>query len=534
MQGYTGMIIPIPLGLGGMASDFSDVSEQPQTLLLARNVRVGQGVIERAPGSAARLSSPLPAGIVEFLEFFPNDYTQRVISILANGKVYKTAPWYQSSEVTSFDGLEPILNPAATATIVDGGAETGTNVRKCFVFSGNNQVQVITGDGTTRRNISNPAVEWTAGNYPTAAFIANGSMCAFGCPNSPHTLFISNPNDHEDFTTLGATQVVSVYPGDGDKIVDGFIYKGRPWVTKFPRGLYYLDTTNSAWIPVKAGDSFGASCPKTSIQVVDDFFIANAVGSITSLRATLALGGAEQGDILRDLHNASFSRQYLSGAANAKKRAVYYENRRQLIIGSSTSSATVMNRASVLDFTNQTPMFYFYDKDQMNSLGLIRDTLGVPRPFYGGTDGQFYDLDSPNRNVGNAAYLSEFQTHNLDFKWAWVGMNINMEEKDKQFDYIGVTYEPTGNWPVMVDAYVDGNKRSSKSYGLDRGTYLDGRFPLDKSSLVGKNTVTRILPINCTGKKLRLRVYSNGLNQNFRITALTAFVRMGGTNNRSG
>lgn len=532
--GYTGFVVPIPIGMGGMASDFSDVSEQPQTLLLARNVVVRQGMVERAPGAVARNSTPLPAGILEFIEFFPNDYSQRVISILASGKVYKTAPWYQSLEVISSDGNEPTLTPAVTASMVQGGAEQGGNQRKLFILSGNNQVQVITGDQNTRRNIALPAVEWKAGNYPTAGMIAAGSLVLWGCPNDPHTVFFSNPNNHEDFQTNGAVQVVSVFPGDGDRIADGFVYKERSYFTKYPRGLYYVDTSSTLFVPKKLSDSFGASGPRSSAQAIDDVYIANSVGSITSLKASFALGQTEQGDLLRDLRNSRFASQYLAGFANTKKKAIYYENKKQILIGSSTSGATTMNRTYVVDFSESRPNFYFYDKDKMNSLGLVRDPLGIPRPFYGGADGYFYDMDSPMRNVGGSAYISEFQTHNMDFKWVFAGMNVNVEEKDKQFDYVGLTYEPCGNWTVNVDAYIDGNKRASIQFPMNRQTYLDGKFPLDRSSLVGKNTLTRILPINCTGKKMRLRIYTNGLNQNFRITALTAMIRLGGPNNRSG
>lgn len=534
-----------------MASDFSEVSEQPTNLLVARNVAVRQGFIERAPGAIRLEPFPtnpgsLPGSILEFEEYFPTDFSQRVVAICSDGNTYKITPWYDSSLVSSSDGFEPVMKPLPTATMVVGGAEQPGNPRKLFVFSGGNQVQVITGDGTTRRNIALPALDWgnspgtpgysasTPQNYPTAAVLFNGSLWAWGCPNSPHTVFVSNPNDHEDFQTLSAAQVISLFAGDSDRIADGFVFKTRIYFTKFPRGLYYVDTTTSTFIPNKLGDSFGACFPRTSVQALDNAYIANSVGSITSLQAVFSLGQTEQGDLLKQLKNANFATQYLTGTTLNKKRAIYYENKKQVIIGSAIDGTPVMKRTYVVDFSANNPIFSFYDKDIMPSLNLVRDCYGIPKPVYGGTDGNFYDMDSVMRNVNGAGYVSEFQTHNMDFKWAFVGLNVNMEEKDKHFDYVGLTFEPTGVWNVSVDAYVDGNKRASISFPQNRGTYMDGQFPLDESSLVGKNTVTRTLPLRATGKKLRLRVYTNGVDQNFRITALTVFLRPAGENNRSG
>lgn len=535
--GYTGFIAPLPITSAGMQSDFSDLSTSPQSVLLARNVSVRQGLLERAPGSVRKYTVALPSAIKEFLDYFPDDFSQRIISLCTNGLVYKMFPWSQFEEIKSSDGLEPTLSLNNTPVIIQGGAEQPLRSRKVFIFSGNNQIQVVSGDVSSRRNISKPAVEWVPGNYPSAGMIANGSLMVWGCQNSPHTIWVSNPNDHEDFTTLASVQVISMYPGDGDRIVDGFVYKTRPFFTKYPRGLYYLDTSGSAFIPVKLGDSFGASSPKTAVQALDDMYVANAAGSITSLKAVFSLGQTEQGDLLKELQNSKFATQYLSSFAGSQKRSIYYEEKKQIMIGSS-SGVSGMNRMYIIDFTTPTPTFFFYDKDNMQSLGLIRDVKGMQRPVYGASDGYFYDMDSPNRNVNGSAFLSEIQTHNLDFKWVFVGVQSNMEERDKHFDYVGIVYEPAGNWTVNCDAYVDGNKRSTLSFSMvrtgPRNTHMDGHFPLDLSSVLGKNTVTQILPLNATGKKLRLRIYTSGLNQNFKIAGLVVYVRPGGQNQRSG
>lgn len=533
MDNYKGIILPIPLGLGGQEADFSEVSEIPTNLLLARNVTVSRGYVERCPGSIPLLTTPLPAGVASFLEYLPNDYARRIMAIGTDGLTYKVTPWIGQQVVPSSDGNEPVLTNNASPVIVAGGAEQPGNARKLFVFSGNNQVQVISADGNTRRNMSKPAVDWVAGNYPAFGFIFDGSLWVFGSPNSPHTIWVSNPNDHEDFQTNGAVQVISLFPGDNDKIVEGFVFKGRPYFVKSPRGLYYVDTSTSSFIPTKIGDSFGASFPNCSVQALDDMMIANSAGSITSLKAVFSLGQTEQGDILKQLKNSEFATNYLFGNTASKRRAIYYENKKKVMIASSSGNVG-MDRLAVLDFTTSQPLFYFGDKDTMASIGTVRDIRGIPRPVYGGFDGNFYDMDSPMRNVDGNPYLSEFQTHNMDFKSIFAGIQTNLEEKDKHFDYLGITYEPCGNWTINADCYVDGNLRSSKQYSMARQTYMDGRFPLDKSSLVGKNTVTQYLPIGATGKKLRIRIYTNGLNQNFRLSALTVCVRQGGQSNRSG
>ena len=60
---------------------------------------------------------------------------------------------------------------------------------------------------------------------------------------------------------------------------------------------------------------------------------------------------------------------------------------------------------------------------------------------------------------------------------------------------------------------------------------MDGEFRLDETSLVGKSTFSLIKAANVQGKRISLRFYTSGLDEDFKIISTTFYLRSGGQNN---
>lgn len=534
---YEGLIIPIQVGQIGLQTDVSQVQQTPVSLLMATNITCRYGNIEKDFGSQKWNASALPAGVVGLADWWPDDQTQRVIAACRNGILYRYESPYSVSAVLS-DGNVPAAFKFTDQTyMVTGGSEQLNAKRKLFIMTGSDPVQVITGDGKTRKQISKPAADWTytpgstnnLNSYPTAGIVFGGGLWVWGARNNKHALYRSSVTDHEDFQTNNAIQIVTVFPGEGDGISTGFAWKSRLFVLKYPLGLYYIDTTNAAApFAVKLSSSFGADSAHAAIQTLDDMLIGNSVGSVTSLKAVQALGESEQGDLLKMLRCVKQVQGNSNPSASGVRQAVYYEDKKQSLFVYRSPSGQFNDRILVIDQHDQNPKVTWLDKDQPNCLSLVRDNRRIPRPFYGAENGFIYSMDSLDRNVGGVAYTGSFQTPYLDFAW----VDPKLSDRDKIFEFIGLTFESQGNWNISADIFVDDRFVQTVQISMSRGKYLSGAFPLNSARLNGPNPISRHIKIEGFGKRISARFYNTTVGQNFKISEVQFYFRLAGTKNR--
>ncbi len=533
--GYKGEKIFVPLGQLGVMSDEKQTEQPAASLILANNVICRYDVIERDFGSRKWNLSGLPAGIVEAFDWWPDSITQQMIVVCKNGKIYRYDSGFDAPiEITASAGAPATLNVMNSALIVPGGSESAGRNRKLFIFTGNDPIQVISGNTTVRTNIAIPAADWGVGHYPTGGFIHNQSLFAFGNLNNLHTLYQASSTNHEDFVTIGAAKIYSIFPGKFEKIISGFTYKERLYINKYPRGLYWVDDVNN--LVYEISTSFGGRSPKSSIQAIDDMLVGNSSGSITSLKSVFSQGKVEQGDIFRLIKAYRYMQENTRQAYLFDSDALYYEQRKLAMFSYRSSASQVNNRIVCIDFENQTPAVTWNTKDQANCLFLRRDIYNIERPFYGCDDGFIYEMERQDRNLAGSTYTSEFRTPHIDFAWLDIWQK-KVGEIEKEFDFLEVIFQPCGNWNINCDYFIDGKFMETISFPMAFAPYLDGngtnRFQLDHSRLGGLELRTSRMKIAGIGKRISVRLYTNGLNQNFKIAGLSFYFRLGGQNQRS-
>lgn len=646
---YQGDVAIIPLGAGGLHTDDPQTVIDPRKLIRAKNISLGNGVVEKDPGSLKWNQTAYPAGIRAVFDWWPDDVTQRVIVILSNGKVYRSKNIYHQEEITASGSAPSTLTPGNQPHILPCGAESAGRSKKFMIFTGKDAVQVVTGDGTTRSNISSPAADWSGSNQPSFGFMHLNRIVAFGNPNDPHRAYVSDDDDHEQFASGGAN--MSFYPGEGERLFSGFVYKGRAFLFKYPRGMYYIDDSAGAspttWIPRKVTSSFGVASAHPAIEAVDDLFLANASGSVTSVGATQAFGDVKSGDILSMLRCESYMRNTTSPNGNLDRWALWYQDKKRLLFTYRSGGGLRNDRIMTIDLSQQqNPRVSWSEKDQPNCLALMKDCYGIERPVCGSEDGFIYQLDRPDRagpstsapgavtaalagagagnlsagdykwkltfvtdygeteagtisatvtvadpstngkaaisaiptdstgrvrnrklyrttaggstyklvttiydnitttytdNVADASlgatapssnntarYTAEFMTPHLDFGY----VNQAHANTEKNYDFLELTFEPTGRWNVYVDVFIDGVFSETVTFTPTWGPVLD-EFTLDTHRLSGRIPRAQMKPLHGKGRRIAFRVYNSGYLENFRLCDLRVYYRLSGQDQRA-
>lgn len=537
---YKGLSVNIPMGEMGLYTDDSQTSIPPNGLLRAENCELRYGYIQKQPGSRRWNANPLPSPIVQFLDWWPDDATQRMVCVTQDGRVWIFSDPYNVQEVTPVGFAPAKLRVTGQVVMVSGGAEIAGNPRKIFIFTGNDPVQVISGFENVRTNMQNPALDWKVNFQPSFGIIYQNRLWAFGNKNQPHFIYGSNVSDQEDFTTLGASTLVNVFPGDSEYLISAYTFKTNFILFKYPTGFYYLNTNDPANpFPQKMGSSIGAASALGITQVVDDLWVVNTAGSISSFTATNALGGLQQMDVVKNMKFWNYMLQETAAQKNGNNSAIWYDAKKMAMFIFTSSSGATADRILMIDFQSNSGALraVMSTKDQPNCLGLVKDYLYVPRPFYGSSDGYMYQMDQVDKNVGGNtrdntgghAYTMTFQTPHLDFGW----IDRTLSEVNKNFDFLEVTFTPTGNWNLSADIFIDNNFIETVSFNLAQQDVLDSTFVLNKSQLGGFGLRSQRVPIHGMGRRISVRFNQTGYNQNARITAVTIYLRKSGQEQRS-
>lgn len=537
-MGYKGTTVNIPLGEMGLYTDDAQTITPPQGLLLGENIQVQDGYIEKQPGSRKWNLNALPSPIVQIFDWWPDENNQRVIAVTQDGRVWRFTNPYNYSEVTPVGAAPTVLKVTIPPFIVSCGQEEAGNPRKLFIMTGNDPIQVISGDGITRHNIALPALDWSLNHQPYFGIVFLNRLWAFGNSNFPHLLYASNVENHEDFQTNGSVLFVNVFPGDSERLISGYNFKGRLMLFKYPKGYYFIDTSDpTAPIPQKLGNSFGASSQGSILNVLDDLWIGNSTGTITSLTATNALGGLQQTDIIKSLKSYRYISEFTAPLKGFDQKAIWYEAKKMAMFSYHSPSGMHIDRIFVIDFQSGKPRCTFVNKDIPSCLGLIKDYQLVERPFYGSVDGFIYQMDQEDRNVGGNGennsgghgYTMNFQIPYLDFYF----LDRSIAEINKNFDFLELSFEPTGNWSLLADVYLDNVFSETVSFDLSQSDILDKNFRLDRSRLSGPGPRSVRRPIHGQGRRISVRFYQSGYNQNVKIAAVTFYFRTSAQQQRS-
>lgn len=448
-------IAPINLASRGLTGERDPSRLKTGDLIYANNLDFSAGNLVQKAGGSVKVNTTALSGspsVITGTEWVPSPEIRRRVVVTNDGKIYKDDMSGTFSVVLKSD-----LTPTNLAQIVSGGLEQAGNNRKLFIFTGNNPVQVLSGDANTTTNYANPPAEWTGANQPTFGFIFRNSLVAGGHQNSPHRVYGSLASNHENMTDPNGTFSLSVYPGESQKLVAGISSISRGFLWKYPVGIYWINdaaTAVAGWFVQPATLQFGAAPTPHAVTQVDQGTVAflTAAGDIVLMQETSgSLSGVEFVNLVKALNLRTFMRNNFNLSRLDRAQLHWYEDKKELHILLAALGYNVENRRLVIDFNEERTRVYVIDKDVNESMWFEKDQTGIYRPVLGDNAGFVWLTDQTNRTVDGSTYQFRVQTAPTDFS----DVDKNFMVK-KLFYRLHLEYEPTGNYDLAVDVIIDG------------------------------------------------------------------------------
>lgn len=509
---FIGQIFPIPVGQGGLVGTRDQSSISPDKLVVARNLSFF-GLTLQKEGGAAKYNSSAISGAPAILggwDFWPSSGVQRMVVLTSDGKLLK-----DTGSGAFGTTLKSGLNTTGIVPVfVEGGIEAAGNDRKLFVFTGSNKVQVLAADGATTHDITTPPADWGSA-FPTTGTIHESRLMGAGNSNDPHRVYYSTAGDQEDFTGAGSG-TISVYPGEGERIVQIMSYKGLLIVWKYPVGIYLIDTSNpdpANWRVQRLTKNVGGVSPMGGVPTDDDVLFVDAALNIHALSAVKEFGDLADSNLARQDHIYAFLQDNINLARLSFIRGVYYPGKRELHFAMASQGSSVNDVRFVIDFNTQTPRFRYSDRDVCEGLWLRKDSNTVPRLTAGDNAGFVWNLDQTSKLKDGAGYPASFQTPSLDF--SYIDEKLGTVRKIGQFLELEVA--PTGNWNLQVDVIWDGEVVQTVNFNMGSTGAALGSFVLGTDKLAGDQILTRKKRIVGSGRRLSLAGSNTGAGEDFAV-----------------
>ena len=566
---YSGLAVPIPMGQGGLHTDDSPSAIPPTDLILANNIAVFNNEVQNFPGSILLNLTAVPKGVWGAFDFWYDTLVehQRLILLGGDGNTYAMDNAGNITLIPASGGGPALLNqsnPTNQTFFMTGGPEGGSGdeaSKKLFIFTGEDPVQVVVGAATTRKTIDSPPTDWSGANQPSFGIMYQNAIMAAGNLNYPHNFYVSSATDLQDFKWVGestpgagdgTSRVIPCYPGEQEKLIGAMVYNGTFFAFKYPFGVYQLiqptASDSSTWYFQKYGGGYGFASPHCLIPVLNDVFIKNSSGGITSVFSSQDFGNTTAGDILSQLRIEQYIRDNTNQLATPNSHAVYYADRKLAMFTyqspqgtqndtilcfrvdiaaslNSTIRAAINPKAMLLNFANP------------NVMALRKDVYLVNRPIWGDQAGNIYQMDTADSTivgVNGQSFNSSFQTPHMDFGFK----DPTLATKNKSFDFVELRYVPQGTGFLLGDVYIDGKFTETLQFPLtgdallaypqpmpndfwlsDSETDPNGSFLSDNYSLLSVRK-----RLHGTGRTISIKFYNGSGGQTFIIaTAIFSF-----------
>lgn len=514
---YKGFQATIPVGQSGFTGTINQSQALPSHLLYTDGAELEAGIIRKEGGASKVNAVALASGasVVSGKSWAPDAGVIHDLVFLDDGSVRRDTG-AGTFGTTLVSGLNDAREPPPWFEAAGGEAQG--NSRKLFMFSGSNQVHVVAGTAGTMAPISDPAADW-ASSFPTFGVQHDLRLWAGGNASDPHRLYYTTVADHEDFAGGGT---LSIFPGEGEKIVGALSFRGVLIVFKYPKGIYVVDTSDAApanWSVDRYSTAVGSLSQHTIVSIENDAWFMDRVGNVHSLRATNIRGDINTSIVSGQAELDQFFRTDVNLTELQRAVGAWYQARRQIIF-TLPLGTDLDNSLRLIADVQPTPegMFvrwFMSRRDVCISLWMSPDATGVERPRVGDDAGFVWQLDTEARNKDGDAYSIVFHTADTDLSF----VDPKLAYVDKNLEYLTLVSEPSGDFDLTVNVYADNILVDTVVFSLAGGGVPLGEFELDADALGSSFTKTDRQGIDGSGRRIRLEVSNDGADEVVSIAA---------------
>lgn len=427
---YKGEIIELKFD-GGVVDLRSVGRNESNRLAHAQSVSMEILPTIRHAGEPDQYNSSAISGsptILAGCDWWPSAGVHRTV-IVGNDGVIRKDTYDAGTFATTLHNYGGSLNSLHVPNFVEAGKEVAANNRKLFIFVRDQIVRVLSGDAATATAITTPPADWTGSNQPICGAVHEGRLWGAGNPNDPHRVYYSTTGNHEDFTGAGSGSL-SIFPGEGEKIVAMRSFKGLLVVWKYPRGIYYVDTTDPTvanWKIKVLTRSIGGVSSTGHAIVDDDVIFIDAQADIHLLSSVQEFGDMTSRSLTKLTKTQNYVRgNVFAGIVNlGAAQCVYHAARREVHFALPSTSTAVNLFQVVIDFNAEIPRFSLgCNLPVSSSIWNIVDSDGVPRYMIGNNAGILFKADvyntalSPDGTFASVFYLAPTDFYHIDPTYA--------------------------------------------------------------------------------------------------------------------
>lgn len=521
MQRTQTVLANLPCGSGGLNSNFNSFRVPITDLVRASNIRFDNLALNKSPGisqlGSALSGAPSCRGGTAF---FASNGVERSVTAWSDGHLYKeVSDVFDSVDLGSFGTITDPVSFVAFTNLAESGSPVSNRLA---AFSRNCVPKYLNGDGSSLTSFTNVSADWS-GNGPAGGFYHDYRLVAFAPDNYPHNIYFSALTDVTDFTGAGS-KVMSVFPGEGDKIVAGASYLDTAAVLfKYPVGIYLVDTTDLT-APVnpvyRISNKIGGAGPLALTKVNDDIWFVTDQGRVYSLTQLRGDIDPRTADITRMLNLTEFIKRNVD-LTRVKYSVLHFDNLRQEIWYCYTSKGGTSINDSALIFKlgeANSPIMVSVDSrgEFYNALWSRRSGDSSEQELLcAGRDGIVAEANNPNRNVLGEAFNASFSHPDTDFSY----IDGSLAFKEKCFKFLKIQIIPTAETAeISIDIIVDGVYRRTETITLGSSiasTYGSGVY--GTATYAGTSYVPHCIPLDVTGTRLQLIWYNNTVDEHFII-----------------
>lgn len=515
---YRGSVTRLPVGMLGFSGSRNPTQLQAGHFQTVEGVSLDGGLLQKE-GGASRLNAVAlgaPSVVISGINYSPIADNVRDAVFLSNGSILKDSG-AGTFAITLASGLTSVREPPPHFMMA--GGEAAGLPRTLFCFSSVNQVRVVDGDGAVMAAITTPPADWAgAGNFPTFGVLHEGRLWGGGNASDPHRMYYSTPGDHQNFTGAGSG-TISIFPGEGERIIGGVSFKGLLIIFKYPKGIYPIVTQDPApagWRVEALSRAVGGVNQHTILPVDNDVMYMDSGGNIHLLSATNAFGGIETSNISQKSDIATFMRDNANLVAIRRATSVWYGTKQQAQFSFPAIGGSDNNIRLIVDLSAPQIGLRFLKsiRDTAISMWMRPDVFGVYKPVHGDTVGFIYLMDQIARNKAGAAYDFSFESANMDLSF----VDPKLATLNKSGDFLELIFEPQGDWDLTVQVVWDDVPGPPMLFSMGGLGAPLGSFILDTDQLSSTSIKSIRKRIAGSGRRIKLLAKNSGLNQNVAIS----------------
>ncbi len=507
----------IPLGLDGFFGDDNPATIPISGLINTNAINFRTNAIRKEPG-AVKLNSTAISGSPAIYggHLFDHDgITPRHIIHTSDGRLLKD-DGSGNFTTTLASGLTASVNPV----FVEGGKEGAALNRKLFIFTGSNDVKVLSGNDVTVTNLATPPVDWV-GNPPSSGFIFDGRLVGFGNKNQTHRLYFSTDIDHENFVGTGSFNI-AVFPGEGLGISAAVPVPGGIIIFKKPKGIYFVDASDPSymnWRVFKISDSSGPLSQSNLTTFDENILFISSDGRLKSLSVGEGIGIFRLNDLFNDTQVGNYIKRNFNTFALDRWRLISYKLANEVWLSAPEAGSTVNNRQLIFDTDLKRIRYRISNRDVIESIWTYQEKL-----FSGDNAGFCWKMDQAIFDKGGIGYESSFKTKELDFSH----IDSRLASRNKNFAFLEIEIVPAASSLLFVDVYIDAIKTQTIQFNTPASSGVLGNFVIGTDRLGSSKSVSSIKQrIAGSGRRLQLEFNDAAGITEFSISRIIAHFNVG-------